>query len=123
MITVWLVSLLDPGSNTGDVFTAIVTGLIAVGGEVVVLSGVAAGGKVIGVKTKGKATEKVRLKLALTSLTVDGRLYKIETNPVESKANGTSKSTTATTSGGLVFKPTAPVTVNRQRIGGTGQES
>ena len=58
MITVRLVSPLDPGNKIGDVFTAIVTGLIAVGGEVVVPSGVAAGGKVIGVKAKGKATER-----------------------------------------------------------------
>ena len=131
VITVRLVSPLDPSSKTGDVFTAVVTGLIAVGGEVVVPSGVAARGQVIGVKANKKATEKARLKLALTSLTIDGTTYSIQTKLVTTKAQDNSKSTTATTSGesgasaesGLVFKLTAPVTVNRQRRGGTGQES
>ncbi len=132
VITVRLASPVDPGSKTGDVFTAVVTGLIAVGGEVVVPSGVAAAGQVIGLKSNNKAPEKAGLKLALTSLTIDGMVYTIETKPVESKAKGTgkstSKSTTTTTSGesgtpadsGLVFKLTAPVTVNRQRSSGTG---
>ncbi len=109
----------------------LVTGLIAVGGEVVVPSGVAAGGQVIGVKANKKATDKARLKLALTSLTIDGTTYSIQTKLVTTKAQDTGKSATSTTSGGagasdesgLVFKFTAPVTVNRQRSGGTGQES
>ena len=127
-----VVSPLNPSSKTGDVFTAVVTGLIAqVGGEVVVPSGVAARGQVIGVKANKKATDKARLKLALTSLTIDGTTYSIQTKLVTTKAQDNSKSTTATTSGelgasaesGLVFKLTAPVTVNRQRNGGTGQQS
>ena len=131
VITVRLESPLDPNSKTGDVFTAVVTGLIAVGGEVVVPAGVAARGRVIGVKANKKATEKGRLKLALTSLTIDGTTYSIQTKLVTTKAQGKSNSTTTTTSGeagasaesGLVFKLTAPVTVNRQRRGGSGQES
>jgi hypothetical protein len=130
VITVRLGTPLDQSSKTGNVFTAIVTGLIAVGGEVVVPAGVAAGGQVIGVKASKKATENSRLKLALTSLTIDGTTYAIQTKLVPTKAQGTSKSTTATTSGGagasaesgLVFKLTAPVTVNRQRTSVTGQE-
>lgn len=130
VITVRLVSPLDPGSKTGDVFSAVVTGLFAVGGGVVVPSGVAARGQVIGVKANKKATEKARLKLALTSLTIDGTTYSIQTRLVETKAQNNSKGTTAPTSSefgtsdesGLVFKLKAPVTVNRQRSGGTGQE-
>jgi hypothetical protein len=124
VITVRLGNPLAPDSKTGDVFTAIVTGLIAVGGEVVVPAGVAARGQVIGVKANKKATEKSRLKLALTSLTIDGATYSIQTKLV------TTKAPTATASGksgtlaesGLVFKLTAPVTVNRQRTNVTGQE-
>ena len=86
VITVRLGSPLDPNSKTGDVFTAVVTGLIAVGGEVVVPAGVAARGQVIGVKTNKKATEKARLKLALTSLTIDGTTYSIQTKLVTTKA-------------------------------------
>jgi len=131
VITVRLVNPLTSSSKTGDAFTAIVTGLIAVGGEVVVPSGVAARGQVIGVKANKKATDKARLKLALTNLTIDGTTYSIQTKLVTTKAQDNSKSTTATTSGelgasaesGLVFKLTAPVTVNRQRSRGTGQES
>ena len=131
VITVRLESPLDPNSKTGDVFTAVVTGLIAVGGEVVVPAGVAVRGKVIGVKANKKASEIPRLKLALTSLTIDGTAYTIETKLVESKAKGKNKSTTTTTSSGvgasaetgLVFKFTAPVTVNRQRSGGSGGQA
>ena len=131
VITVQLVSRLDPSSKAGDVFPAVVTGLIAVGGEVVVPSGVAARGQVIGVKANKKATEKARLTLELTSLTIDGTMYPVQTKLVKTKVQGKSKSTTTTTSdeigasaeSGLVFKLTAPVTVNRQRSGGTGQES
>ena len=57
VITVRLGNPLAPDSKTGDVFTAIVTGLIAIGGEVVVPAGVAAQGQVIGVKANKKATE------------------------------------------------------------------
>ena len=48
VVTVRLVNPPDSNSKTGDVFTSIVTGLIAVGGEVVVPTGVAARGQVIG---------------------------------------------------------------------------
>jgi Zn-dependent alcohol dehydrogenase len=110
--------------------SAVVTGLIAVGGEVVVPAGVAARGKVIGVKANKKAPEKA-LKLALTSLTIDGTTYSIQTKLVTTKAQDNSKSATATTSGGagasdesgLVFKFTAPVTVNRRRRGGSGGQA
>ncbi len=130
VITVRLVGPLNPSSKTGDAFTAVVTGLLAIGGEVIVPKGVAAGGQVIGVKANKAATEKARWKLALTNLTIDGTTYSIQTKLVTTKVqdNGRSKSTTATTSAesgtpaesGLVFKLTAPVTVNRQRSGGTG---
>ena len=131
VITVRLANPLDPGSKTGDAFGAVVTGLIAVGGEVVVPAGVAARGQVIGVKVNKKPTEKARLKLALTSLTIDGTTYSIQTKLVTTKTQDKSKGATPTTNGGtgasdesgLVFKFTAPVTVNRQRSRGTGQQS
>jgi len=121
VITVRLVNPLDSSSKTGDAFTAIVTGVIAVGGEVAVPSGVVARGQVTGVKAKNKSAEKVRLKLVLTSFTVDGASYPIETKLFESKAIGKGKSTTTSASGvaetpdesGLVFILTVPVTVNR----------
>jgi hypothetical protein len=130
VITVRLVSPLNPSSKTGDAFTAVVTGLIAVGGDVVVPSGVAAGGQVIEARSNKKATEKARLKLGLTSLTIDGTTYSIQTKLVTTKAQDNNKSATATTNGesgttadsGLVFKLTTPITVNRQRTGAIGQE-
>ena len=87
-------------------------------------------GQVIGMNANKKAPEKALLKLALTSVTIDGRMYSIQTKLVATKAKDNSKSSTATTLGelgtsadpGLVFKLTAPVTVNRQRSGGTLQE-
>ena len=93
-------------------------------------AGVAARGQVIGVKAKKKAPEKARLKLALTSLTIDGTTDSIQTKLVTTKAQDNSKSATATTSGGagasdesgLVFKFTAPVTVNRQRRAAPGDK-
>jgi len=129
VITVRLVNPPDSSSKTGDTFTAVVTGLIAVGGEVVVPSGTAVQGQVTGVKAKKKATDKARLKLALTSLTIDGTPYRIQTKLIEIKAKG--KSSTGTTTNtvedtgasaasGLVFKLTAPVTVNRLRGSGSG---
>ena len=86
---------------------------------------------VIGVKANKKASEKARLKLALTSLTIDGTAYSIQTKLVTTKAQDNSKSATVITSGGaeasdesgLVFKFTAPVTVNRQRRGGSGGQA
>ena len=129
VITVRLVNPPDSSSKTGDTFTAVVTGLIAVGGEVVVPSGTAVQGQVTGVKAKKKATDKARLKVALTSLTIDGTPYQIQTKLIEIKAKG--KSSTGTTTNtvedtgasaasGLVFKLTAPVTVNRLRGSGSG---
>ena len=88
VITVRLDSPLDPSSKTGDVFTATVTGLIAIGGEVIVPAGFAARGQVIGVKANKKASEILRLKLALTSLTIDGTMYPIQTKLVKTKAKG-----------------------------------
>jgi len=132
VITVRLVNPPDSSSKTGDTFTAIVTGLITVGGEVVVPSGAAVRGQVTGVKAKKKGTEQARLKLVLTSLTIDGTPYQIETKLIESKAKGKgSKGITTSTVGGagapaesdLVFKLTVPVTVNRQRGSGTGGQA
>jgi hypothetical protein len=128
IITVRLVSPPASNSRLGDTFTAIVTGLITVDGEVVVPVGMPVSGQVTGVNAAKKATEKARLKLALTSLTIDGTTYAIQTKLVTTKAQDNSKSTTATTSGesgtsaesGFVFRFTAPVTVNRQRSGGAG---
>ena len=128
VITVRLVGPLNPSSKTGDSFTAVVTGLIAIGGEVVVPSGVAAGGQVIGAKANKTAPEKARWKLALTNVTIDGTTYSIQTKQVTTKAQDNSKRTTATTSAesrtpaesGLVFKFTAPVTVRRQRSSRAG---
>jgi hypothetical protein len=84
------------------------------------------------VKLNKKATDKARLKLALTSLTIDGTPYQIQTKLIEVKTKGRSSTGTTTNTvenGGpsagssLVFKLTAPVTVNRQRSGGAGQVS
>ena len=90
VITARLVNPPDSSSKTGDIFTAVVTGLIAVGGEVVVSSGTAVQGQVTGVKPKKKAPDKTRLKLALTRITIDGTPYQIQTKLIEIKAKGKS---------------------------------
>jgi len=132
VITVRLVNPPDSSSKTGDTFTAIVTGLITVGGEVVVPLGTAVRGQVTAVKAKKNATEKARLKLALTSLTIDGTPYRIQTKLVEIKAKGqgTTGMTTNTAEGAggsagsdLVFKLTVPVTVNRLRGSSSGGQA
>ena len=94
-------------------------------------AGVAAGRQVIGLKANKKATDIARLKLALTSLTIDGSTYSIQTKLVTTKAQYKSNGATAATNGGagasdqsgLVFKFTAHVTVNRQRRGGSGGQA
>jgi hypothetical protein len=132
VITVRLVNPPDSSSKTGDTFTAVVTGLIAVGGELVVPLGTAVRGQVTAVKAKKNATEKARLKLALTSLTIDGTPDQIQTKLVEFKAKGQgSAGTTTNTAEGaggsagsdLVFKLTVPVTVNRLRSSGSGGQA
>jgi hypothetical protein len=119
VITVRLVSLPDSSSKVRDAFTAIVTGLNAVGGEVVVSPGVgvAASGKVIGVKAKEKTSEMARPKLVLKSITIDGMLYPIETKLIENKANGESNSKTTTTGGGAASEvlKVSPTRVNSLR--------
>jgi len=132
VITVRLVNPPDSSSKTGDTFNAIVTGLIAVGGEVVVPLGTAVRGQVTAVKAKKNATEKARLKLALTSLTIDGTPYQIQTKLVEIKAKGkgstgmttnTAKGAGGSAGSDLVFKLTVPVTVNRLRSSGSGGQA
>jgi hypothetical protein len=87
-------------SNTGDVFLASVAEPIAVDGKTVVPKGADAKGKVVEAQPLGKIKGAARLKLALTSVTVNGQPYAIESSVSSRTAKGKGKRTAVTTAGG-----------------------
>jgi hypothetical protein len=87
-------------SNTGDVFMASVAEPVAVDGKTVVPTGADAKGKVVEAQALGKIKGAARLKLALTSVTINGKAYAIESSVSSRTAKGKGKRTAVTTAGG-----------------------
>jgi BON domain len=87
-------------SQTGDSFTATVADPVAVKGKVVIPAGSTASGKVIEAQAKGKIKGEARLKLALTSITIKGNPYTIQTNMSSTTEKGKGKRTAVATGGG-----------------------
>jgi hypothetical protein len=87
-------------SNTGDVFMASVAEPVAVDGKTVIPVGADAKGKVVEAQALGKIKGAARLKLALTSVTVNGKAYDIESSVSSRTAKGKGKRTAVTTAGG-----------------------
>jgi hypothetical protein len=82
-------------SKTGDTFQAALAEPVA---------GIPAGspvsGKVLNAKAKGKVKGQGELSIALTSISVKGHTYSIQTSPLDSTTKGKGKRTAATTGGG-----------------------
>lgn len=87
-------------SNTGDVFLATVAEPVSVDGKTVIPKGADAKGKVVEAKALGKIKGAARLKLALTSVTINGQPYPIESSISSRTAKGKGKRTAVTTAGG-----------------------
>lgn len=87
-------------SNTGDNFAATVAEPIDVDGKTVVPSGADASGTVVEAVPRGKFKGAARLKIALTSITVKGKSYPIETSSFDRASKGKGKRTAAMIGGG-----------------------
>lgn len=87
-------------SNTGDVFMASVAEPVTIEGKTVIPAGADAKGKVVEAQALGKIKGAARLKLALTSVTIKGKAYDIESSVSSRTAKGKGKRTAVTTAGG-----------------------
>jgi hypothetical protein len=87
-------------SQTGDSFAATLMEPIEIGGKVVVPKGADVEGKVVDAKKKGKIKGEARLELTLTSLSIKGQRYPIQTTLTNQTSTGKGKRTAVTTAGG-----------------------
>jgi BON domain len=87
-------------SQTGQSFLASVAQPVTVGGRSAIPKGSAISGTVVTAKEKGKVKGEGQLSLTLTSITVRGQTYQIQTNTLDSTIKGKGKRTAATTGGG-----------------------
>ena len=94
-------SLGSKTSQTGQSFPATLARSLSARGSTAIPAGASAIGTVVEAKAKGKIKGEAVLDLALTSITVRGRNYPIETDVVQNTAKGKGKRTAATTGGGL----------------------
>ena len=94
-------SLGSKTSQTGQSFPATLARSLSAQGNTAIPAGASATGTVVEAKAKGKIKGEAVLNLALTSITVRGRSYPIETDVVQNTAKGKGKRTAATTGGGL----------------------
>ena len=87
-------------SQTGQTFLATLAQPLSVGGRTAIPAGATVSGTVVNAKAKGKFKGEGELSLALTSVTVKGQPYSIQTSPLDSTVKGKGKRTAATTGGG-----------------------
>jgi len=87
-------------SQAGQTFMATLAQPISVNGRAALPTGSTASGTVVAAKAKGKIKGEAQLDLRLTSLSVNGHTYQIETNVLSSTEKGKGKRTAATTGGG-----------------------
>jgi BON domain-containing protein len=87
-------------SQTGQTFLATLAQPVSVGGRTAIPAGATVSGTVVNAKAKGKFKGEGQLSLALTSVTVKGQTYSIQTSPLDSTVKGKGKRTAATTGGG-----------------------
>jgi hypothetical protein len=92
--------LSSKNSHSGQVFMATLAQPIGVNGKTTLPLGATVSGTVVNAKAKGKIKGAAELSLALTSISVRGHTYQIQTNIVSSTAKGKGKRTAATTGGG-----------------------
>lgn len=87
-------------SQTGQTFLATLAQPISVEGRTALPKGATVSGTVVNAKAKGKIKGEAELSLALTSISVGGHTYQIQTNVLSNTAKGKGKRTAATTGGG-----------------------
>ena len=96
-------ALSSKANQTGDTFSATLANPIVVDGKEVAPEGTQAQGTVVEAKGKGKISGEARLKLALTSLTINGASYPIETTMSGFTEKGKGKRTAVATGGGAAL--------------------
>jgi len=87
-------------SHTGQTFLATLAQPISVKGRPALPTGATVSGTVVSAKAKGKIKGEGELSLALTSISVGGHTYAIETGVLSNTTKGKGKRTAATTGGG-----------------------
>jgi hypothetical protein len=87
-------------SKEGQTFLATVAQPIGVNGQKAIPAGATASGTVVSAKAKGKIKGQGELSLALTSISIKGHTYEIQTDPVDQVIKGKGKRTAVATGGG-----------------------
>src|SRR5215469_819147 len=87
-------------SQTGQTFLATLAQPVSVAGRPALVAGSTVSGTVVTAKAKGRIKGEGQLDLSLTSITVRGHTYQIQTNVLSSTEKGKGKRTAATTGGG-----------------------
>jgi hypothetical protein len=87
-------------SQTGQTFLATLAQPVSVGGRTAIPSGATLSGTVVTAKAKGKIKGEGELTLQLTSVTVKGQTYPIQTAVLDNTTKGKGKRTAVTTGGG-----------------------
>jgi outer membrane lipoprotein SlyB len=89
-------------SNSGDQFDASVAEPVVVGDKVVIPKGARASGTVLDAKSAGKFKGSAELTVALSSITVKGKTYRLKTTEVTKSGKGRGKRTAEGAGGGAV---------------------
>lgn len=87
-------------SHTGQTFMATLAQPLSVEGRTALPRGATVSGTVVNAKAKGKIKGEGELSLALTSISVGGHTYPIQTGVLSNTTKGKGKRTAATTGGG-----------------------
>jgi hypothetical protein len=93
-------ALSSKSSQTGQTFLATLAQPVSVKGMSALTAGSTVSGTVVAAKAKGKVKGEGQLDLSLTSISVGGHTYQIQTNVLSSAIKGKGKRTAATTGGG-----------------------
>jgi len=93
-------ALSSKNSQTGQTFLATLAQPVTVEGKAAIPKGSSVTGTVVTAKEKGKIKGEGQLALALTSITIRGHNYSIQTGTLDSTVKGKGKRTAVTTGGG-----------------------
>jgi hypothetical protein len=93
-------ALSSKDSQTGQTFLATLVTPVSVDGRSALTQGAQVAGTVVTAKSKGKIKGEGQLDLALTSVSLRGHTYPIQTGVLSSTVKGKGKRTAATTGGG-----------------------
>jgi len=93
-------ALSSKNSQTGQTFLATLAQPVTVEGKAAIPKGSSVTGTVVTAKEKGKIKGEGQLALALTSITIHGHNYSLQTGTLDSTVKGKGKRTAVTTGGG-----------------------